>query len=166
MKRKKKNSEADDTHRLLELEEKKIAILQQAQETENKKNEDPDAQFLLSILPYIKEFDPLEKLEIRSQIQNVVLNAYRKKKNTLGNRSQLESIQDIQTDLLNQPSVKKMYRPYQESSLNSTLGQSQWSMSDNVDNMPRIAGMQQASDVLLGNNQFNQDFFNLNQQTF
>ncbi|XP_022169507.1 uncharacterized protein LOC111033175 [Myzus persicae] len=62
MKRKKKNSKAD------------------AQETENKKNEDPDAQFLLSILPYIKEFDPLEKLEIRSQIQNVVLNAYRKKK--------------------------------------------------------------------------------------
>jgi len=59
-----------------------------------------------------------------------------------------------------------MYRPYQESSLNSTLGQSQWSMSDNVDNTPRIAGMQQASDVLLGNNQFNQDFFNLNQQTF
>lgn len=80
MKRKKKNTELDDNRRLLQLEEKKIAILQQAQDTENKKNEDPDAQFLLSILPYIKEFDPLEKLEIRSQIQNVVLNAYRKKK--------------------------------------------------------------------------------------
>lgn len=80
MKRKKKNTEADDSRRLLELEEKKIAILQQAQEIENKKNEDPDAQFLLSILPYIKEFDPLEKLEVGSQIQNVVLNAFRKKK--------------------------------------------------------------------------------------
>lgn len=59
-----------------------------------------------------------------------------------------------------------MYRPYQESTLQSTVGQPQWSMSNNDDNTPRIAGIQQASDVLLGNNQFSQDFFNLHQKSF
>lgn len=73
----------------MELEKQKIAILQRAQERETKTNDDPDAQFLLSFLPYIKEFGPLEKLEVRAQIQNVVLNAYRMKKNVHQNNYQL-----------------------------------------------------------------------------
>jgi len=42
----------------------------------------------LSFLPCIKEFDSLEKLEVRAQIQNVVLNAYRLKKNVHQNNYQ------------------------------------------------------------------------------
>lgn len=114
----------------------------------------------MSFLPFIKEFDSLEKLEIRSQIQNVVLNAYRKKTTSKihgympylqsqENRSQFEFIQDIQTDpLKNQTSVQKMYRPYQESTLQSTVGPSHWSMSDNVDNTSRMAVIEQASDYV------------------
>lgn len=61
--------------------------------------------------------------------------------------------------------MKIIYRPYQESTLHSTVGQPQWIMPDNVDNTPRmIAGIQQASDVLLDNNRFDQDFFNRHQQ--
>lgn len=87
-KKKKRRADEDDTHTFLELEKQKIAILQRAQERETKTNDDPDAQFLLSFLPYIKEFDPLEKLEVRAQIQNVVLNAYRMKKNVHQNNYQ------------------------------------------------------------------------------
>lgn len=87
-KKKKRRADEDDTHTFLELEKQKIAILQRAQERETKTNDDPDAQFLLSFLPYIKEFDPLEKLEVRTQIQNVVLNAYRMKKNVHQNNYQ------------------------------------------------------------------------------
>lgn len=76
---KKKRFVDDSTQKLLDLEEKKIAILQNAQEREKKIYDDPDAQFLLSFLPYIQQLSSLEKLEVRSQIQSVVLNAYRKK---------------------------------------------------------------------------------------
>ncbi|XP_029348355.1 transcription factor Adf-1-like [Acyrthosiphon pisum] len=48
---KKRRIERDNTQKIIELEEQKIAILQKAQDSE-KKPENPDAQFLLSLLPY------------------------------------------------------------------------------------------------------------------
>lgn len=65
--------ERDNTQKIIELEEQKIAILQKAQVSE-KKPENPDAQFLSSLLPYFNGLQALEKLELRSEIQNAVLN--------------------------------------------------------------------------------------------
>lgn len=36
-----------------------------------------DYQFLISLLPYIENLDPVKKLEVRNKIQQVVLEAYR-----------------------------------------------------------------------------------------
>lgn len=74
----------DNTQKLLDLEEKKITIFQNAQNREKKTYHDPDAQFILSFLLYLKELSSLEKLEVRSQIQNVVLNTYWKKATYIG----------------------------------------------------------------------------------
>lgn len=48
---KKRRLEKNNTQKIIEFEEQKIAILQKAQDSE-KKSENPDAQFLLSLLPY------------------------------------------------------------------------------------------------------------------
>lgn len=63
----------------LALEQKKIKILENAQNTENTFANDSDYHFLISLLPYFKELDSLQKLELRQNIQTVVLNAHRQK---------------------------------------------------------------------------------------
>lgn len=78
----------------------------------------------------------------------MVLNAYKKKKyssenheyipclqqQSHENRSQVEPILNIQVDSRNQPSAKKIYRPYDESNFQLTGRPTQWSLSDSETN--------------------------------
>lgn len=120
---KKRRNVNESTQKLLDLEEKKIAILQNAQEREKKTYDDPDAQFLLSFLPYIKELNSLEKLEVRSQIQSVVLNAYKKKSHRYTpfeqqlhetNKDSRQEYTRTQDGPSKESEIKKIYRPYNE----------------------------------------------------
>lgn len=59
--------------KMLELEQTKINMLKRKLETQPK--EDPDRDFLISLLPYIHELNSLERMELRQKIQSDVLEA-------------------------------------------------------------------------------------------
>jgi len=63
----------------LALEQKKIKILENAQKNNNEMTNDPDYHFLISLLPYFKDLNALEKLEVRHNIQSIVIDAHRRK---------------------------------------------------------------------------------------
>ena len=54
-------------NRLLQIEEEKLRLYQESAN-------DPDAQFLLSLLPFLKEVPKHRKLLVRSQLQQVLIN--------------------------------------------------------------------------------------------
>lgn len=59
----KKSSKIDESNidTFLALEQKKIKILENAQKNENQFNNDPDYHFLISLLPYFKDLNALDK---------------------------------------------------------------------------------------------------------
>jgi len=82
LKRKIKKSRKIDESNIdsfLALEQKKIKILENAQKNENQLVNDPDYHFLISLLPYFKDLNALEKLEVRHNIQSIVIDAHRRK---------------------------------------------------------------------------------------
>jgi len=110
---KKRRIERDNTQKIIVLEEQKIVILQKAQDSE-KKPENPDAQFLLSLLPYFNGLQALEKLELRSDIQNAVLNVYKRKSyssNSYACNPEVSLIQSNQSKdkFIGHIIIKKMY---------------------------------------------------------
>lgn len=65
---KKKRTEASDEsveRQLLQIESKKLEILNQP--------EDDDLMFFKSLLPYFKQMNPIQKLRIRSKFQNIII---------------------------------------------------------------------------------------------
>ncbi|CAI6373751.1 unnamed protein product [Macrosiphum euphorbiae] len=80
-KKMKKSRKIDESNidSFLALEQKKIKILENAQKNENQVNNDPDYHFLISLLPCFKDLNALEKLEVRNNIQSVVIDAHRRK---------------------------------------------------------------------------------------
>lgn len=76
--RKKKAAESD-IDKYLDMERQKLEILRGEQ---NRDSANPDYHFLMSLLPYFQQFEPLEKMELRTTIQNVIINALIKKQNT------------------------------------------------------------------------------------
>lgn len=161
---KKRRIERDNTQKLIELEEQKIAILQRAQDSE-KKPENPDAQFLLSLLPYFNGLQPLEKLELRSEIQNAVLNVYRRKSYSSNSYECIPEVSLIQTTSSHQPVQRQIYRPYndEENLSLQTSEQTQWNIPGNlvsttvqcnVPNMNRTVGIDiQSGNISLDTNQ-------------
>lgn len=73
-KRRRYNKIEDKEDKFIKLEEKKIEAIMAIKKEDN----GPDYHFMISLLPYIETLDPLEKLEVRSQMQTVVSNAYEK----------------------------------------------------------------------------------------
>ncbi|CAI6372838.1 unnamed protein product [Macrosiphum euphorbiae] len=146
---KKRRMERDNTQ--------KIAILQKAQDGE-KKPENPDAQFLLSLLPYFNGLQALEKLELRSEIQNAVLNVYRRKSYSSNSYACNPEVSLIQTTSSQQPVQRQIYRPYNNEKNVSlqTSEQTQW----NLPNMNTTIGV----DILSGNMSLdtNQHLYNVN----
>jgi len=131
---KKRRIERDNTQKIIELEEQKIAILQKAQDSE-KKPENPDAQFLLSLLPYFTGLQPLEKLELRSEIQNAVLNVYRRKSYSSNSYECIPEVSIVQTTSSPQPVQRQIYRPYnnEENISIQTSEQTQWNIPGILD---------------------------------
>lgn len=189
---KKRRIDKDNTQKMIDLEEKKIAILQKAQENEKKNNENPDAQFLLSLLPYFNELEPLEKLELRNQIQNSVLNFFRKNKYSSNNNVSISEVPrgavephlisvQIQTTP-HQLVQKQIYKPYQDEtnfylfSQPKPSEQIHWNTPRNSDSTTvqyNMSNMNTTVDVnipgeniTLHTNKCNQQLFNVDQTQF
>lgn len=77
----KKSRKIDESNidSFLALEQKKIKILENVQKNNNEMTNDPDYHFLISLLPYLKDLNALEKLEVRHNIQSIVIDAHRRK---------------------------------------------------------------------------------------
>ncbi|XP_071858701.1 uncharacterized protein isoform X1 [Bombus fervidus] len=59
----------------LKLEEQRLDLLKK--DINNKSEENPDLQFFRSLLPFMESLSPIEKLEVRGEIQNVIINKLR-----------------------------------------------------------------------------------------
>ncbi|KAG5892683.1 hypothetical protein JTB14_004880 [Gonioctena quinquepunctata] len=65
--------------KMVQLEERKIDAIVNMRNTSNKEHDnDDDFHFLMSLLPYMKKLEPLDKLHARTQIQSVVMDVYRR----------------------------------------------------------------------------------------
>lgn len=62
----------------LKLEKERMEILKKAVE---KREDNEDLQFFKSLLPFMEKFDILEKLEIRGEMQNLILWKLKSKEN-------------------------------------------------------------------------------------
>lgn len=63
---------------MVELEKQKLSAILSIQENAKKKEEEgDDYHFFMSLLPYMKNLDPLLKLELRGKIQTEVMHSYR-----------------------------------------------------------------------------------------
>lgn len=81
--RKKKRADQSEIDRYIEIEQQKIELLRNDQKKSSELTQNPDYHFLMSLLPYFDEFNGIEKLELRANVQNVVLEALRRKKQDL-----------------------------------------------------------------------------------
>ncbi|XP_033316623.1 uncharacterized protein LOC117242680 [Bombus vosnesenskii] len=59
----------------LKLEEQRLELLKK--DISNKSEENSDLQFFKSLLPFMELLSPIEKLEVRGEIQNVIINKLR-----------------------------------------------------------------------------------------
>lgn len=59
----------------LKLEEQRLELLKK--DINNKREENSDLQFFKSLLPFMESLSPIEKLEVRGEIQNVIINKLR-----------------------------------------------------------------------------------------
>lgn len=79
--KKRKSSNLNIGSEMLAIEKQKLAIIEKEINKEKRSSinmEDPDVQFLTSLIPYIKELNHLERLEVRQEIQKVVLQAHKR----------------------------------------------------------------------------------------
>jgi len=88
------------------LKNKKLLVILQKAQNSEKKPENPDAQFLLSLLPYFTVLQPLEKLELRSEIQNAVLNVYRRKSYSSNSYECIQEVSLVQATSSPQPAQR------------------------------------------------------------
>lgn len=63
----------------LEIEQKKLDLIREEQQKDSAMTNNPDYHFLMSLLPYFEPLNALEKLQLRSNMQNLVLEAYKQK---------------------------------------------------------------------------------------
>lgn len=59
----------------LKLEEQRLELLRR--DINNKSEENSDLQFFKSLLPFMESLSPIENLEVRGEIQNVIINKLR-----------------------------------------------------------------------------------------
>lgn len=68
---------------LINLEKEKLQLLEESMEfdktMEESRIENADLNFFKSLLPYMEEFSTLEKLELRQDIQRLIIDKYKKK---------------------------------------------------------------------------------------
>lgn len=73
---KKSSTKQTDMSRFLELEEQRLALLK---EDTNREADNPDLQFFKSLLPFMTSLTEIEKLEVRTEIQQLVLTKLKSK---------------------------------------------------------------------------------------
>ncbi|XP_054084500.1 uncharacterized protein LOC128921319 [Zeugodacus cucurbitae] len=73
--KKRKGRTSEFESEFLQIEKERMEILKA--EVEKKEEDDDDLQFFKSFLPFMRQFNNIEKLEVREEIQNVILNKYR-----------------------------------------------------------------------------------------
>ncbi|CAG9773454.1 unnamed protein product [Ceutorhynchus assimilis] len=81
--RKRRATEQSEIDRYLEIEKQKIELLRSDQNKSSEPTQNPDYHFLMSLLPYFGEFEGIEKLGVRASIQNVIMEALKRKKQNL-----------------------------------------------------------------------------------
>lgn len=85
-------------------------------------------------MPYFNGLQLLEKLELRSEIQNAVLNVYRRKSCSSNSYKCIPEVSHIQTTSSHQPVQRQIYRPYnvEENFSLQTSEQIQWNIPRNL----------------------------------
>lgn len=73
MKKKQKKQEDKYLEDLLKIERKKVTILQQSTKVPVQENTE-DMLFFQSLLPYFKKLNDIQKLRVRNQYQNILIN--------------------------------------------------------------------------------------------
>ncbi|CAI6357129.1 unnamed protein product [Macrosiphum euphorbiae] len=63
----------------LQIEQQKLDLIREEQKKDSTMTNNPDYLILMSLLPYLKKLDALEKLQLRTNIQNVVFQTFKQK---------------------------------------------------------------------------------------
>jgi len=69
---KKRRVEDMDYDPFLQIEQQKLDLIREEQKRDSNMTNNPDYHFLMSLLPYFDKLNALEKLQLRTNIQNVV----------------------------------------------------------------------------------------------
>lgn len=77
---KKKRTDQSEIDRYIGIEQQKLELLRNDQNRSSELVQNPDYNFLMSLLPYFGEFDGIEKLKLRTSVQNLVMEALKRKK--------------------------------------------------------------------------------------
>ncbi|XP_071057398.1 uncharacterized protein [Onthophagus taurus] len=93
---KKRPAQNEIDRHYLELEQKKLDLLEQEFKKDVDMTGNPDYHFLMSLLPYFTDMDCLEKLEVRAKIQEVITEAVRRKQNTMQSVQRQENYTNLQ----------------------------------------------------------------------
>lgn len=85
-------------------------------------------------MPYFNRLQPLEKLELRSEIQNAVFNVYRRKSCSSNSYECIPEVSHIQTTSSHQLVQRQIYRPYNDVENFSLQAseQTQWNIPGNL----------------------------------
>lgn len=78
--RKKRKAEQSEIDEYIDIEKQKLQLLKNDVTVNEQLTKNPDYHFLMSLLPYFTEFDSIEKLEVRTGIQNLIMETPRRKK--------------------------------------------------------------------------------------
>lgn len=76
---KKRRVEEIDFDPFLQIEQQKLDLIREEQKKDSTMTNNPDYHFLMSLLPYFEKLDALEKLQLRTNIQNVVFQTLKQK---------------------------------------------------------------------------------------
>ncbi|CAI6374989.1 unnamed protein product [Macrosiphum euphorbiae] len=63
----------------LQIMQQQLDLIRQERQRESTMTNNPDYHFFMSLLPYFEKLDVMEKLQLRSNIQNVVLETLKQK---------------------------------------------------------------------------------------
>lgn len=81
--KKKKPTSIDIGSEMLNLERQKLSLIESGLKGKSEISDDPDVQFLTSLVPYIKDLNAFDRLQVRQRIQQVVLDAFKNRSDVI-----------------------------------------------------------------------------------
>lgn len=117
----------------LAVEKRKVGLLEKEINADN----DPDLQFFKSLLPYMADFNPTQKLRIRSKIQDIILTEYERREATARySRASSETYTSLDSSSYNPSPVTQL--TYTEiNSISPVEGEVNWEMGPTYNQQPQ-----------------------------